>query len=737
MPEPLIPAKIFDLVPGANFQDYRLLERIGVGGQGVVWSAFDPQRKQVIAIKFNEIPETEQGKIDDLLIERQAGVLIKLRHPHLLPVYAIGASGGLRYFVSPFIEGGPLECKQTFPIAEKFRIISEVCGALDYLHSQNVIHRDVKPGNVLLDARHHTYLSDFGLARILTSTTQVLHTGHATPPYASPEQLIYKQITPRSDLYSLGVMLYELFTQQLPWKGEQELGMRQLYTRDEIPDPREINPQLPPGLFAILRQVTSQDPQKRPASAGEILDMLTKAFGLEPVKVHEQFSGFEGADQGKINATLLLKQKYSEWQEASEVAPISLTHFAIVDQYMQESAPRPIPGNLQLFLLQAALHHGYRAREWWNQTDKVRDRLDVALNLIDPANPAASRRALHLMVNDPQVVAMGRGMPDVVSSRLLDLAGNSTDFDLQKRAFQALRALTASAGTWKENALPPGEDYRLAALAVPGTELGDEAARLIGHLRSASAVATAFNQAESARRPGLLLDVQAVAGELPSSIQWGLRFKTSLQWILLMLSSQQLNTLAAYMTIFLGNLLGFGIQAYLTYRLPTFMDATRILVSLERGVFMGIPLSFGILVTRLLIERLGKIRLVYRLALAAMVGWLLILTSFVMYHLFILQQFSFSPGILLGSLLIAFGFAASGLLSKPIPRFLVSLAAVAAALAGSWWLYLGLGTVGFAWDPIIYYELSWSATRVLGTILLVSLPIAALGNLVRLAPREY
>ena len=122
MPEPLVPAKIFDLVPGANFQDYRLLERIGVGGQGVVWSAFDPQRKQVIAIKFNEIPETEQGKIDDLLIERQAGVLIKLRHPHLLPVYAIGASGGLRYFVSPYIEGGPLECKQTFSIAEKFRL---------------------------------------------------------------------------------------------------------------------------------------------------------------------------------------------------------------------------------------------------------------------------------------------------------------------------------------------------------------------------------------------------------------------------------------------------------------------------------------------------------------------------------------------------------------------------------------------------------------------------------------
>jgi serine/threonine protein kinase len=737
MPEPLVPAKIFDLVPGANFQDYRLLERIGVGGQGVVWSAFDPQRKQVIAIKFSEIPDTEQGKIDDLLIERQAGVLVKLRHPHLLPVFTIGASGGLRYYVSPFVEGGPLDCRQTFPVAEKFRIISEVCAALDYLHSQNVIHRDVKPGNVLLDAQHHSYLSDFGLARILTSTTQVLHTGHATPPYASPEQLIYKQVTPRSDLYSLGVMLYELFTQQLPWKGEQELGMRQLYTQDEIPDPREIDPELPPGLFDILRQLTSQDPLKRPASAGEILDLLTKAFGLEPVKVDLQTSAFDGADHRKSNAVLLLKQKYSEWQESSEVAPISLTNFAIVDQYMQETAPRPFPGNLQLFMLQAALHHGYRAREWWNQTDKVRDRLDVALNLIDPANPAASRRALHLMVNDPQVVALGRGMPDAVSSRLLDLAANSTDFDLQKRAFQALRTLTASAGTWKENALPPGEDYRLAALAVPSTEQGDEAARLIGHLRSASAVATAFNQAESARRAGLLLDVQAVAGELPSSIPWRLRFKTSLQWILLMLSSQQLNTLAAYLLILLGCTLGFGIQAYLTYRLPTFMDVTRLMVSLERGVFMGIPLSFGILLTRLLVERLGKIRLVYRQALAAGIGWLLILTAFVMYHLFILQQFSFSPGILLGSLLIACGFATSALLSKPILRFLVSWVSVAAALAGSWWLYLGLGTAGFAWNPIIYYELSWSVARVLLTILLVSLPIAVLCNLVRLVPREY
>lgn len=736
MPETLAPAKLFDLVPGSHFQNYTLLERIGVGGQGVVWSAFDPVQKQVIAIKFNEVPETDQGQIDDQLMERQANVLINLCHPHILPIYKIGHSGQLRYFISPYIEGGTLELKQVIPLAEKFRIITEICSALDYLHSQNVIHRDVKPANVLMDIQRRTYLSDFGLARILTGTTQALHTGHATPPYASPEQLAYKQITLKSDLYSLGVMLYEFFTHQLPWKGEQDLGMRQLYTQDEIPDPSEIDPNLPKQLVTLLRQITSADPKKRPGSAGEILERLTDAFGSKPNPIKKQATPEQAAEQRKNNAILLLRQKYIEWDKSREVVPISLTHFAMVDQYMQENAPRPIPGNLQIFMLLAALTYGYRDQEWWNLTGSINDRLAVALNLIDPLKPAVGRRVLRAMTMDPEVIEAGRQMSGEISSRLLDLAGTTSDLDLQKRALQTLRRLTAPASAWQENALPPGEDYRLAQLAVPDSEQGDEAARLIGHLRSASAVATAFSEADPSRRSALLLEVQEIAGDLPPTIPGPTRFRTTLDWILMRLSLQPMTILAAYVGIFFGALLGFGIPVYLIYRLPNFMDLTRIIISLERGAFMGIPLGVGILLTRLLVERLGKIRLGYRLGLATAAGWLVIFTSFVLYDLLILKNYSFSPGMILGSLLIALGYAASALLTRNWLRFPISLAAVATALAGSWWLYLATRTLGIILAPIVYFDNSWSASQVLGTILLASLPMAILGNLIRLVPRE-
>jgi hypothetical protein len=318
----------------------------------------------------------------------------------------------------------------------------------------------------------------------------------------------------------------------------------------------------------------------------------------------------------------------------------------------------------------------------------------------------------------------------------LNLAGTTTDRTLQKQALHVLRRLTAPAPVWREITLPPGQDYRLAALAVADTEEGDEAARVIGHLRSASAVLTAFSQAERSRRSGLLLEVQGIAGNLPPGIPAPTRLKTTLNWIMLRLSLQPLQILIAYLVIFLGALLGFGAQVYLTYRLPNYMDLTRIVVSLERGVFMAIPFGFAILLTRLLVERLGKIPTGYRLGLATFVGWLAITTSFLLYDLLILKNNSFSLSIIIGSLLIALGFAMSALLSIFGFRFLISLAVLTATLAGSWWLYLASPVVGNIWSPIFYFEPSWPASQVLGLVLLVSLPMAFLGTLVRLIPRK-
>lgn len=738
MPVPNAPARLYDLQPGTDFQGYILLEQIGIGGQGVVWSGLDPKQKRILAIKFNEIPETDQGQIDDQMVVRQASILVGLEHAHVLPILDIGTSGTLRYFLTPYLAGGSLQAKLSahpIPLEEALRYIAEVCSALDYLHGREIIHRDLKPSNVLMDLSDHSYLADFGLARVISASTQALHTGRGTPLYAPPEQHALKQITPQSDLYSLGIMLYELFTHQLPWKGEQVLGVQQLYSQVELPDPREVDPGLPEALAPLLRRITSADPMHRPASAHEILAQVTAVFGLEPVAI-QPVRVNAAQEQAGRDAMLLLDQAFLEWQKSPRKMPLSLTRFAIVDQHLKDDPARPITGRLQSFMLQAAMTYGYNDQEWWQRTGDINDRLAAAMNLIEQDNPAAGKRVLQALARDPQ---RGAGSPELIRKAvrsLISLAGSTAVPMLQMQALASLRQISAANTGWRQIALDAELDAKLADLARPDTEQGDEAARLIGHLRSEGAVRSVLDQADPARLPDLLLAVQGVAGSLPACVPMDVRLRTTLDWILVRLALSPWVTLKVFAMTFLGVLLGFGMQVYLTYRLPEYMDLTRFVISLERGAFMGAAFGSGILLTRLLVERLQRLPVGKRLALAVPVGGLVLLTSLLLYNLLFLKNITLSPGVLLGPPLIALGFAASSLLNRPVLRVLVSLAALVAALAGSWWLHVATSDWAAFTAPLLYYEYDWSPLRVWGTMLLVSLPMAILGNYQGLNPRE-
>src|SRR5688500_9442053 len=277
------------LVPDGTFRQYQLLEQIGVGGQAVVWSAIDKSRNRVLTIKFNKILESDQNNAEEIGIEYKLDKLVTLQHAHILPIYEYGSEERVRFLVSPYIPGGTLATKiktSHLSFDDALRYGTEIASALDYLERQGDIHRDLKSSTILLDLSDHTYLADFGLARILSDSTLAFHTGHGTPPYASPEQVSSKEITSKSDIFSFGILLFEMFTGQLPWNGKRQLGIEQLHSDQELPDPREYVTGLPPGITDVLRRVTSVNPDLRPRSATEVMKMLYYVFNIpgEPVR---------------------------------------------------------------------------------------------------------------------------------------------------------------------------------------------------------------------------------------------------------------------------------------------------------------------------------------------------------------------------------------------------------------------------------------------------------------------
>ncbi len=272
--------KLTDLHPGFQFAHYQLLEQLSYGFEGFVWSAIDQSRNQIVAIKFSEASDKEIES--ELQFKRHAERLTRLVHRHILPLYEFGFIAPIRYLVSPYLPGGSLEDRllaAKIPIEEVLDHCAKIASALDYLHRQGIIHRDIKPSNILMDYSNQPYLGDFGIARNIVDTTRAFHTGRGTPPYSSPESFNRREITAKSDIFSLGVMIYEVFAGELPWDGDKTLGLEQLYSKEEIPDPREKNAALPGDIWNILRRVTSLNPDNRPASAGEVIRLVFNAFG--------------------------------------------------------------------------------------------------------------------------------------------------------------------------------------------------------------------------------------------------------------------------------------------------------------------------------------------------------------------------------------------------------------------------------------------------------------------------
>ena len=290
---------------GQTIADYRLLRILGKGGMGAVFlgQRLDDSQAQV-AIKIllpSQYVLSETRTAFQARFMREAKTLSSLHHPHIVPVLSYGKMDELSYIVMPYLPGGTLSSRiqtkrKPIPFAEITRYAHQLADALDYAHAQGIVHRDIKPGNVLLDADGNLFLSDFGIARFFESSPDVLSTVSVsltstgevfgTPSYMAPELFRGELAEPPADVYALGVMLYQLVTGRVPFqgKGPLDVGIKHI---SETPLPaRGLRPELPEPAEAALLRALAKSPGERFASAGELVDAFNAGLqGLWPVGI--------------------------------------------------------------------------------------------------------------------------------------------------------------------------------------------------------------------------------------------------------------------------------------------------------------------------------------------------------------------------------------------------------------------------------------------------------------------
>jgi serine/threonine protein kinase len=722
------------LVPDGTFRQYQLLEQIGVGGQAVVWSAIDKNRNRVLTIKFNKILESDQNNAEEIGIEYKLDKLVTLQHAHILPIYEYGSEERVRFLVSPYIPGGTLATKiktSHLSFDDVLRYGTEIASALDYLQRQGVIHRDLKSSNILLDLSDHTYLADFGLARILSDSTLAFHTGHGTPPYASPEQVSSKEITSKSDIFSFGILLFEMFTGQLPWNGKRQLGIEQLHSDQELPDPREYVTGLPPLITDVLRRVTSVNPELRPRSATEVMKMLYYVFNIPAEPVRAEVEHDEPTARNK-DAAELLKHGLTQWQSTKGKFNLGLTKFALIDS----EGMKIDTDTFNRFMLSQALTYGFHDDQWWTTVNNPRERLMVSSELLGRDNDAITGRVLEHLTGDLDILSSTSGLPKSLGTSLLTIGTQTNDATLRQKIFAGIRILLRPGNAWKDPSLDPNQIKRLGELALEDSESGDTAAELIGHLRSPSAVQVVLKHSDEGRKIDALLRIQQVAGSLPSLVPTQVRSRLSLERNLQRLTQRPVNLIGAYVMTFLGAALGVALQAYLTYNLPDFLDIARITTSLVRGLITGSVFGLGIFLTRVITERFHTSNTIPRVLLATIVGGLVMNIALLIFHvLFVLTP---PTGILitLGCVMVALTFAVGGLIRSRLIKMFLSSVSILMAIMGTWLIHINLTTSSVELTPMFRYDYTWPITQVLFTALGVAFLIGIFGNLINLSIRN-
>ena len=277
---------ILGSMDAGKFSRYELREELGRGGMATVYRAYDPLFEREVALKILKQELLENVHLRERF-ERETKIIARLEHAAIVPVYDVGNDNNQLFFVMRYMAGGSLVERiqdRSLSLSEIAHIIQRVAAALDYAHNKGVIHRDLKPGNILFDEYNNAYISDFGIAKLTHASVKLTNSGIiGTPTHMSPEQAMGEEVDGRSDIYSLGVILFEMLSGKTPYEATTPLGMAFKHASDPVPHILKINPNLPEGIEMVIEKVMAKNRDERYKSGTEFANaFITTMPGVLP-----------------------------------------------------------------------------------------------------------------------------------------------------------------------------------------------------------------------------------------------------------------------------------------------------------------------------------------------------------------------------------------------------------------------------------------------------------------------
>ncbi len=276
-----------DLVRQELKEEYDIVEELGRGGMAIVFKARERQLERDVAIKVLPFSLAFDKEFVERF-QREARTSAKLEHPNIIPIYRVGKSGRVIYFVMKFLRGKPLSsvlaARRSLPPGEIRLVLAQVGRALAYAHKTGIVHRDIKPDNIMFDEHGHAVVTDFGIAKAATGGSKLTGTGMSigTPHYMSPEQARAQPLDGRSDIYSLGVVAYQCLTGSVPFDGEDSFSIGYKHLMEELSTP-PLDTAERRDLFEIIRTMMAKSPDDRFQSAEDLVQVLEGAGGFAAV----------------------------------------------------------------------------------------------------------------------------------------------------------------------------------------------------------------------------------------------------------------------------------------------------------------------------------------------------------------------------------------------------------------------------------------------------------------------